>query len=217
MGTPLSTIKLVTSELADELADRPELADDLQLLRNSADRCRDILRSMGKAGKDDLQLRTAPLAELLDEAAAPHRDRGIAIVLEDRTGMIVRRDAAIIHAVRNLIQNAVDFAKAAVRVTATRAGDRVEVTIRDDGPGYPPNLLDRLGEPYLTTRRGGSDTGGYDGMGLGLFIGRTLLERSGGQITFANDNGAVARVTWPAAQLAADDRAPLGSNPAICD
>ena len=90
--------------------------------------------------------------------------------------------------------------------------------IRDDGPGYPPHLLGRLGEPYLTTRRQGTEgPDGYEGMGLGLFIGRTLLERSGGRVSFANHNGAVARVSWPEAALLADDRAVLRPNPAISD
>lgn len=224
MGTPLATIKLVASELADELADqladRPELAEDLSLLRHSADRCRDILRSMGAAGKEDLHLHTAPLASVLDEAAAPHRGRGPEIRISDTTdGMIVARDAGLIHALRNLIQNAVDFAATRVEVQARRDRGLVTVSIHDDGPGYPPHLLDRLGEPFLTTRRGGSDSSseGYEGMGLGLFIGRTLLERSGARVEFANDGGAVARVTWPEAALAATDRAALGRNPVIAD
>lgn len=215
MGTPLATIKLVAAELADELADRPEVADDLALLRSSADRCRDILRSMGKAGKDDLHLHAAPLADVLEEAAAPHRRRGPAIEITDSTALIVRRDAGLIHALRNLIQNAVDFAQTRVQVDATlTAAAQVVVSIRDDGAGYPPNLLDRLGEPYLTTRHGAE---GYEGMGLGLFIGRTLLERSGGRVVFSNDRGAVVRVIWPVSAIAADGRAALEANPAISD
>ena len=214
MGTPLATIKLVAGELEAELKDRPDIAEDLALLRRSADRCRDILRSMGGAGKDDLHLHNAPLADVLAEAAAPHRDRGARIVIEDRTGLIVHRDAGLIHALRNLIQNAVDFARGRVTVQAERSDGRIVVIIEDDGPGYPPHLLDRLGEPYLTTRRAGGAEG-YEGMGLGLFIGRTLLERSGGVVEFFNRNGAVARVSWPEAELIADDREALSANPAI--
>lgn len=223
MGTPLATIKLVAAELADELSDlaaeRPDLAEDLALLRSSADRCREILRSMGAAGKDDLHLHSAPLEAVLEEAAAPHRDRGRRIVISDRAGIIVRRDAGLIHALRNLIQNAVDFAAGEVRVDAAREGERIRLTIRDDGPGFPPHLRARLGEPYLTTRRPvpGQEGPGYEGLGLGLFIARTLIERSGGQLAFANDGGAVVAVTWPASALIADDRAILPSNPAIQD
>ncbi|WP_134725081.1 ActS/PrrB/RegB family redox-sensitive histidine kinase [Paracoccus luteus] len=222
MGTPLATIKLIAAELADELddiaADRPGLADDLAQLRRSADRCRDILRSMGQAGKDDLHLRRAPLAALLDEAAGPHRDRGRLVVIKagDLATLSVRRDAATIHGLRNLIQNAVDFAAATVTLTAERTATGIAVTIRDDGPGYPAHLLGRLGEPFLTTRRGEQGPpGSYEGMGLGLFIARTLLERQGATVAFQNDGGALATVSWPIEAITGDDRAALGHNPAI--
>ncbi|SDL46872.1 ActS/PrrB/RegB family redox-sensitive histidine kinase [Paracoccus chinensis] len=219
MGTPLATIKLIAGELADEFADRPEIAEDLAELRRSVDRCRDILRSMGSAGKDDLLLHSAPLADVLDEAAAPHRQRGARIGMElgAAGALVIRRDAGLIHALRNLIQNAVDFASANVEVHASHEHGRIVVEIRDDGPGYPPHLLGRLGEPYLSTRKAGTSSGPYEGMGLGLFIARTLLERSGGTVAFFNREGAVARVTWPQAAILADDRAALGPNPAIAD
>jgi len=219
MGTPLATIKLIAAELADEFADRPEIAGDLAELRRSVNRCRDILRSMGNTGKDDLLLHSAPLADVLEEAAAPHRQRGVQIAMDlgAEGALIVQRDAGLIHALRNLIQNAVDFAASTVDIRATREGGQITVEIRDDGPGYPPHLLGRLGEPYLSTRRAGSATGPYEGMGLGLFIARTLLERSGGSIAFFNDKGAVSRVSWPERAIMADDRAALGANPAITD
>lgn len=219
MGTPLATIKLIAAELADELADRPEVAGDLAELRRSVDRCRDILRSMGSAGKDDLLLHSAPLADVLEEAAAPHRQRGaeITMILDGAGRLIVQRDAGLIHAIRNLIQNAVDFATSEVEVRASRKDGQITVEIRDDGAGYPPHLLARLGEPYLSTRRAGSATGPYEGMGLGLFIARTLLERSGGTVVFYNDEGAVARVSWPEWAIMSDDRTALGPNPTITD
>lgn len=222
MGTPLATIKLIAAELADELddivAERPGLADDLAQLRQSADRCREILRSMGRAGKDDLHLRHAPLAALLDEAAGPHRNRGKRVVVDlgALATLPVRRDAGTIHGLRNLIQNAVDFATGTVTVTAQTSGSTLALTIQDDGPGYPPHLLGRLGEPFLTTRRGGSGApGSYEGMGLGLFIARTLLERQGATVTFQNDGGARVTVSWPMDTITGDDRAALGTNPSI--
>ncbi|WP_136653153.1 ActS/PrrB/RegB family redox-sensitive histidine kinase [Paracoccus aeridis] len=227
MGTPLATIKLVGSELQDELQDllpdRPGVAEDLRLLRASADRCRDILRSMGDAGKDDLHLRTAPLGELLSEAADPHRGRGKAIAIDagEIAGLDVRRDPGIVHGLRNLIQNGADFARSAVTITAAErvegAGAIIAVVIADDGPGFPPAMVPRLGDPFLTARRAADRTGGAEGMGLGLFIARTLLERSGAAVAFSNGEGGGARVevTWPRGALAADARAPLGDNPAI--
>lgn len=223
MGTPLATMKLVSAELADEISDalpdRKDLTDDLNLLRTSADRCRDILRSMGAAGKDDLLLHSAPLAEILDEAAAPHRARAgiIDIELGDAGALDVRRDPGVIHGLRNLIQNGIDFARNRVEIRAERVDGLLTLTIRDDGPGYPPTLLSRLGEPFLTARRvGASDhRKGYEGMGLGLFIARTLLERSGARVVMRNDKGARVDVTWPERGIMANSRARLGENPEI--
>lgn len=226
MGTPLATIKLVASELADELASefagRPGLAEDIQLLHQSADRCRDILRSMGEAGKDDLLLRAAPLEALLDEAAGPHAGRARIDTrlnaLDESPAPVVRRDPGVIHGLRNVIQNAVDFSTAEVRIDATWTRSRVRVIIADDGPGYPPAMLARIGEPFLTRRRGAETRPGYEGMGLGLFIAKTLLQRSGATLTFRNgDPGAIVEISWPRARIEAEGggRGALGDNPAI--
>ncbi|RMC34699.1 ActS/PrrB/RegB family redox-sensitive histidine kinase [Paracoccus alkanivorans] len=213
MGTPLATIKLITSELIDEWQDRPELADDLASLRDSADRCAHILRSMGRAGKDDLLLRSAPLSTIIEDAIGPHADRGPSLEIH-ATDISVRRDPAIIHALRNLIQNAVDFADKHVVIEATHDNHELSVSIRDDGPGYPPSLLARIGDPYLTSRRTGAHREGYEGMGLGLFIAKTLLERSGARLRFSNGGpGAAVDVIWPLDRLRIDDRAALGENP----
>ncbi|MBU3029042.1 ActS/PrrB/RegB family redox-sensitive histidine kinase [Paracoccus marinaquae] len=213
MGTPLATIKLIAAELADELADRPDLREDAVSLRQSADRCATILRSMGRAGKDDLHLRAAPLHAVLEDAASPHADRGpqVEILAE---GPSIRRDPGVIHALRNLIQNAVDFAHSRVVIEGRRTAGQLIVTIRDDGPGYPAALLARIGDPYLTGRKGGAQREGYEGMGLGLFIAKTLLERSGARLSFTNGGpGAIVTVRWPLDRIAADGRAALGSNP----
>lgn len=213
MGTPLATIKLITSELIDELDDRPELASDLLSLRESADRCAHILRSMGRAGKDDLLLHSAPLTAILEDAVGPHGDRG-PIVEVSAPDIGICRDPGVIHALRNLIQNAVDFANKRVNIIAEQQGETLVVTIKDDGPGYPGSLLSRIGDPYLTNRRSGAQRQGYEGMGLGLFIAKTLLERSGARLQFTNGGpGAVVQVTWPLERVITDSRAALGENP----
>lgn len=213
LGTPLATIKLIAAELADELGDRPDLQADAMTLRASADRCAAILRAMGSAGKDDLMLRVAPLRAVIEDAAAPHAGRGPLVEIRGE-GPEVRRDPAVIHALRNLIQNAVDFAAERVVIEIGQTAGAVTVTVRDDGPGYPPALLARIGDPYLTCRRTGPERQSYEGMGLGLFIAKTLLERSGARLHFANGGpGAVVAVRWPAARITADGRAPLGENP----
>ena len=205
LGTPLATIKLVSGELLDELGDDPELADDVRLIGEQANRCTAILRSMGRAGKDDLHMRRVPLEGLLQEAAEPHLMRGkrLEFVISDETEMparqpIIERRPEIVHGLRNLVQNAVDFSSDKVLIESTWTDKTVSVRISDDGPGYPSAILARIGDPFMR-RREDTSRPGYEGMGLGLFIAKTLLERSGAQLDFANGGalgGALVAVTW---------------------
>jgi two-component system sensor histidine kinase RegB len=238
LGTPLATIKLVSAELIDELEDQPTLREDAELIRDQADHCRDILRSMGRAGKDDLHMRQAPLDSVIREAAEPHRDRGRDIRFDvapdvggaPRQPSIYRRPE-VIHGLRNLVQNAVDFASATVWIDARWTEDTISIRIADDGDGFSPSVLGRIGDPFMRSRRPGGEGGkrpGYEGMGLGLFIAKTLLERSGAELVFANGAdpalprarrpqrcGAIVEVTWPRAKIAADGpeaSRPLGAN-----
>lgn len=213
MGTPLATIKLIAGELADDLSGRPDLAQDIAELRRSADRCAAILRSMGRAGKDDLWLHSVPLLTLIEEAAAPHADRGVDITITG-SGPDIRRDPGAIHALRNLIQNAVDHADARVTIRAEAGRNHIAVTVRDDGPGFPAAILPRLGEPHPPGRGPKSPRKTDEGMGLGLFIAKALLERSGASLTFENaGRGAVVHLRWPRHRIEADSRAALGENP----
>lgn len=216
LGTPLATIKLTSTELLSELADRPELAEDAALIRDQADRCRDILRDMGRSGKDDLHLRHAPLEAVVFEAAEPHVDRDKQVHFnhfsDDNTRSnppTILRKPEIVHGLRNLIQNGVDFANDNVWIETSWTKEEISVRIIDDGPGFPPDILGRIGDPFM--RRGAAlRTSGkrpeYEGMGLGLFIAKILLERSGATLRFANGydernpnpaTGAVVEVTWP--------------------
>jgi two-component system sensor histidine kinase RegB len=238
LGTPLATIKLVSAELISELQGQAALQDDAKLIRDQADRCRDILRDMGRAGKDDLHLRQAPLGEVLREAAEPHLARGKRVEFSLRPAegaaesqpSILRRPE-IIHGLRNLIQNAVDFARTQVWIEAEWTSRRIRIRITDDGEGFPASVIGRIGDPYIRARRAdpdATDRPGYEGMGLGLFIAKTLLERSGGSLTFANAcdpflapedrperSGAVVEATWDLAALASDATGPLGPNARI--
>lgn len=238
LGTPLATIKLVSTELIDELAEHPALAEDALLIREQADRCRDILRSMGKAGKDDLHLRQAPLSEVLREAAEPHMDRGKLVVFSVsatadmplREPLILRRPE-LIHGLRNLVQNAVDFARGRVWVDAQYSASRIRVLIVDDGAGYPAQVIGRIGDPFVRSRSNPQDTAkrpGYEGMGLGLFIAKTLLERTGADLSFANGSdasrqgqerpdrcGAIVEVVWPVEAIVVAAGGGLGENQAI--
>ncbi|MCX7558226.1 ActS/PrrB/RegB family redox-sensitive histidine kinase [Sulfitobacter sp. F26204] len=220
LGTPLATIKLASSELLNDLKDYPDMAEDAALIHEQADRCRDILRNMGRAGKDDLHLRTAPLEAIIFESAEPHMSRGKDLILTQKQGPEMRksqpmipRKPEIIHGLRNLIQNAVDFARTTAWVESVWSDDTVSIRIMDDGTGFPAHILGRIGDPFMRDRTQSQATvmrPDYEGMGLGLFIAKTLLERSGAQLRFANGrhrdsrtpaSGAVIEVVWPRAAL----------------
>ncbi len=232
LGTPLATIKLASSELADELADRADLRADAELIRDQADRCRDILRSMGRAGKDDLHMRAAPFASVIQEAAEPHSQRKARVHLLLPTGgdqrqPMVRRRPEIIHGLRNLVQNAVDFARTSVWIDLDWTDHHLILTITDDGPGFPPAVLGRIGDPFMRQRDTRPDPSRphYEGMGLGLFIAKTLLGRTGARLEFTNATdpflseeertarcGATVTVTWPRALIEVGEAELRGQN-----
>jgi two-component system, sensor histidine kinase RegB len=237
LGTPLATIKLTSTELMRELSDHPDLKNDAQLIRDQADRCRDILRSMGRAGKDDRHLHQAPLGALLREAAEPHSGRGKTLIFSLAPGPrggarepTILRSPEVIHGLRNLIQNGVDFARSTVWIDGEWTDRSVLIRIADDGTGYPPHLFGRIGDPFVGRQRSKADRRrkGYEGMGLGLFIAKTLLERSGASIGFANGaeeasapgeatqkSGAIVECLWPLERLVVPRDRPLGENKRI--
>ncbi len=237
LGTPLATIKLVAAEMADDLPKGSDMVEDAQLIGEQADRCREILRGMGRAGKDDLHLRHAPLEAVIREAAEPHLQRGKSIQFAlgpapsgSREQPVVRRHPEVIHGLRNLVQNAVDFSKQSVWVDVAWTADRIQIRISDDGAGFSPQVISRIGDPFVKKRAAGEKPRrpGYEGMGLGLFIAKTLLERTGAEISFANGSdpfltkterparsGAVVEVIWPMERLVLseqDEKQGLGEN-----
>lgn len=232
LGTPLATIKLVSTELLDELKDHPSWYEDAALIRDQADRCRDILRQMGKAGNDDLHLHRAPFSTTIHEAAEPHAQRGKTLIFSFASSAeepTILRRPELIHGVRNLIQNAVDFAKNNVWIDGTWTADHLVLRISDDGAGFAQQILGRIGDPFLRSKRDlPAARPGYEGMGMGLFIAKTLLERTGAQLSFANGSdpfltaeerpprcGAIVEVIWPLAALRAERGAVLGQNKAL--
>jgi len=238
LGTPLATIKLVASELVEELSDKDELREDASLIGDQADRCRDILLSMGRAGKDDMLVKQVPFVALIEEAAEPHQDRGKSIEItvtsegvDPTTQPILTRRPEIIHGLRNLIQNAVDYATTKVWIELDWTDDEIKIRIIDDGSGYSPNVIGWIGDPFIRGQKSPHDSGqrrDYKGMGLGLFIAKTLLERTGAHLKFANatepytgrphqreKSGAIAQVVWTRGADGIeyqDQRAALGEN-----
>jgi two-component system sensor histidine kinase RegB len=206
LGTPLSTIFLISRELEQGVADKPQLAGDIKMLREQAQRCRDILAKITQLSSTGAPFDRMPLSTLIEETVAPHRDFGVTIKVRIAVAGTPEpagtRNPAIIYGVGNILENAVDFAQATVEVNAWWNAEAVEIVISDDGPGIPPDLLKRIGEPYLSRRRDVDEAqGAHSGLGLGVFIARTLLERTGAKVSFTNrlfpDHGAVARIVWP--------------------
>jgi two-component system, sensor histidine kinase RegB len=208
LGTPLSTITVIATELERAIEADSPYADDIGLLREQAQRCRSILAKLTELESGGEPFDRMPLSSLIEEVVAPHRDFGVDIKVSltprDASEPIGGRNPAILYGLGNLLENAVDFARERVDVKADWSADDIAVTITDDGPGFAPEILDRIGEPYVTSkrrRRMNVDVNGEGGgLGLGFFIAKTLLERSGATLDFENsrspEGGAVVRVRW---------------------
>jgi two-component system sensor histidine kinase RegB len=199
LGTPLSTIALAAKEMRADLPPGP-LADDVDLIISQSVRCRAILsklRNLGDDGGDPFA--TLPLGELVEEVAKPLEHLGKAIRLTaagDGPAPVFRRNVGLIYGLGNLIDNACRYAIARVEVQSGWDAENISVTITDDGPGFASELMARLGDPYLTAR--GHD-GESEGLGLGIFIAKTLLERTGAEIAFHNartEGHARVTITW---------------------
>jgi two-component system, sensor histidine kinase RegB len=215
LGTPLATIALVAKELKRELPLEGSHKEDIDLLISQTARCREILARLSsrEAQTDEMYQRTRILA-MIEDLIVPLRGSDVVIAvtstadLDDRRAEnepVLRRNPAITYGLGNLLENAVDFAEVRVEVDARWTPAQVSITVRDDGPGFHENIFDRLGDPFVTSRPGyGEETGEpgrHEGMGLGFFIAKTLLERSGASVSLANrpspEHGAVVHVVWP--------------------
>ncbi len=218
LGTPLSTIAVVTKELEHTVGTDSPLREDISLLKNQAQRCREILQKLTRrpSEQDPLHARVSVRA-MLEEAVAPYRASRIKIAIAagaapDGSGApvseaVIERLPGVIYGIGNIIENATDFAATMVEISAEWSAAGLVVTISDDGPGFPADVMDTIGEPYVTTRPTAgpeiADVRDEDstGLGLGFFIAKTLLERSGATVSLSNrpppQTGAVVRVRWP--------------------
>ena len=210
LGTPLATITLIVKELqktAPEAA--PAFRDDLALLAQEALRCREILRKLNSLKTDDGHvMNVLSLAALIEEVVEPQRGAGVALEVSKRGPAqepACARNPGILYGIGNLVENAIDFAKSKVRIEAQWSRDFVTIVIEDDGPGFTPAILDRVGDPYVSGRSPDRRTKGEPnaGLGLGLFIAKTLLERSGALVETRNleppSTGARVSIVWPRA------------------
>jgi len=205
LGTPLSTIALVSRELQKALGESSPHADDVKLLREQVQRCGDILGKLTQLPSPGEPFERMKLSSLIEEVVAPHRNFGVAIAVSTPVAAgeepVVARNPAIMYGLGNLVENAIDFARERVEVAAEWSADKVAVTINDDGPGFPPEIMDRMGEPFVTGRRRRQRAANENpGLGLGFFIAKTLLERSGATLSLDNrqfpQRGAIVKVHW---------------------
>lgn len=212
LGTPLATIQVVTKELLRNSQPGSDLHDDIHLLSTQAERCRDILRRLSRSpdANDEHHARMG-VDQLLDEVAEPFKSVEIAIIrdVEGAPGVAlleVRRLPEVLHGLSAFVENAVDFAKSTVELAAFYDSEHLTIEVRDDGPGFATEVISRLGDPYVTTRsQGEASKSNHHGMGLGFFIAKTLLERTGAQVDFQNarEGGALIFVQWPRKKIEA--------------
>ncbi len=212
LGTPLATIALVAKELKREMPKNFSHADDIDLLISQTARCREILTQLSDREKaDDEIFGHVKLEALLEDLVAPLRGSDVQIEIHcqdsgDASEPVLKRNPGLAYGLSNILANAIDFAKVLVVVEARWTHSSITLQVRDDGPGFDQSIIDRLGDPYVTTRPGYDGTpepnenGRHEGMGLGLFIAKTLLERSGATVSLGNAvppaHGAVVTLTW---------------------
>src|SRR5580692_1984101 len=206
LGSPLSTIAVVTKEMLREVELDDPLREDVELLVAESDRCRSILARLTVDPTQDTseQYVLVPLPALIEAAAQNYQREGIIITFEGgpigegvpATAPIQLRSPEIMQGIGNIVQNAVSFASAEVQIATRWTTEWSEVEVSDDGPGFSEALLDELGTPFISTRQG---VEGH--MGLGVFIAKTLLERTGASVSFGNRGngmgGAAVAVRWP--------------------
>jgi two-component system sensor histidine kinase RegB len=216
LGTPLATIALVTKELERDTRNLPQIKDDIALLRAQAERCREILRKLTRRPTEqDPHHVSLPVTQLIQEAAEPYRALSANVEISARAidgadgparrEPVGERRPGVIYGLGNIIENAADFARERVEITARWNEREVVISIADDGPGFSSDIMDTLGDPYVTTRsqtRGQTDDiDEASGLGLGFFIAKTLLERSGARLSLENRmppaRGAIVRIVWP--------------------
>ncbi|MEI9990496.1 MAG: ActS/PrrB/RegB family redox-sensitive histidine kinase [Rhizomicrobium sp.] len=217
LGTPLGTIAVVARELERALPPGSSEAEDAALLREQAERCRAILARLANP-EETLLGETArlPLGAFLEDLADPYRGEDLEIAIELKPDIggdampQVWRAPELLHGLGNIIENAADFAQSRVCIQAQWNASQLRIAVEDDGPGFAPEIFERIGEPYITSRPGHFALGEteigptgtldkHEGMGLGFFIAKTLLEQTGATVTAINPDSGGARVSavWP--------------------
>ena len=202
LGTPLATISVVAKELKKEIGDKSKYSKDLDLLVSQAKRCSDILKKISKKEiSEDQFINLTTVEDLLEEIIISFKETSEKniILLEnaDKNKINIKRSPEIVYGLRNFIGNAVKFANKEICIKLTSDEQTLVITINDDGPGFAEDIIKLIGEPYLKSKS--KKTNGKAGLGLGIFLGKTLLERRKAQLTFLNNEelkGATVKISW---------------------
>ena len=202
LGTPLATISVVAKELKKELGDDKEVSKDIDLLISQTKRCSEILKQISKKQiKDDIFLSSIKFEDLLEEIISSFKEtssKDIDLLIEnDNNKIAIQRTPEIIYGLRNFIGNAVKFSKSQVNINLRSDQKIIEIKINDDGPGIPDDIIQKIGEPYIRSKS--RELSANSGLGLGTFLGKTLLERQGAKLVFNRSGelgGAQVVLSW---------------------
>jgi two-component system sensor histidine kinase RegB len=203
LGTPLSTIKLVAQELKKQFKDQKDVEKDIELLTSQVDRCNEILKklSLNANEEDDFIDEDLSVKDYLDEIITSFEnisDKNFVFNFDQNSNhQKIIKSIEIIYGLRNFIGNANKFAKKNIFITLKSDSEFTEITVEDDGPGYPSDILPKIGEPYLKTFN--FDQKSRAGLGLGIFIGKTLLEKNFANVNCRNSktrSGAEVIIKW---------------------
>jgi two-component system sensor histidine kinase RegB len=202
LGTPLATIAVVAKELKKEIGDNKDVSKDIDLLISQTKRCSEILKQISKKQiEEDIFLSSIKLEDLLEEIIDSFKEtssKKIELVSNDDNNKInIERTPEIIYGLRNFIGNAVKFSKSRVKINLVSNLEKIEIKINDDGPGIPDDIIKKIGEPYIKSKS--AELNPNSGLGLGTFLGKTLLEKQGAKLSFRRNNdlgGALVIISW---------------------
>ena len=202
-GTPLSTIKIISHDLFDQFKDNNEVKKDLELLVSQVDRCNVILKklTLNPAIEDDFLDKNKTLYDYINEIVNSFKEisnKNFNVDKEqDSNSFEILKSVEIVYGLRNFIGNANKFANENIYISIRSDSQNTEITIEDDGPGIPKDILNKIGEPYIKTLKNKDSK--KSGLGLGIFIGKTLLEKNSAKIIIRNSEtrgGAEVKIDW---------------------
>ena len=202
LGTPLATISVVAKELKKEIGNNKEISKDIDLLISQTKRCSEILKQISKKQiEEDSFLSSIRIEDLLEEIINSFKETSSKQIElftdEDQNKINIQRTPEIIYGLRNFIGNAIKFSKSKVQINLKSNDKIIEIKIYDDGPGIPEDIINKIGEPYIKSKS--KELSSNSGLGLGTFLGKTLLERQGAILKFKRNSklgGAQVTLSW---------------------